>query len=51
MDIRHGQLLVRTVVQDGSIANFSGCLAQKDGPRLTIAEINEIAASGWIGRQ
>jgi antitoxin PrlF len=47
----NGQLLVRTAVQDGSIADFSGCLAQKDGPKLTIAEINEIAASGWARRQ
>jgi hypothetical protein len=47
----NGQLLVRTAVQDSSIADFSSCLAQKDGPKLTIAEINEIAASGWARRQ
>jgi bifunctional DNA-binding transcriptional regulator/antitoxin component of YhaV-PrlF toxin-antitoxin module len=46
-----GRLLVRAAKQDGSIADFSGCLAQENGPRLSIAEINEIAAAGWARKQ
>jgi len=47
----HGQLVVRAAAQEGSIADFSGCLAQKGGPRLSIDEINEIAAEGWARKQ
>lgn len=43
----NGQIVVRSAVRDGVIANFSGCLARKNGPKLTINEINEIAAQGW----
>jgi hypothetical protein len=35
----------------GSIADFSGCLEQKDGPKLTIEEINEAIARGWAGER
>jgi hypothetical protein len=32
-----------------SIDDFSGCLEQKGGPKLTIEEINEVTARGWAG--
>jgi bifunctional DNA-binding transcriptional regulator/antitoxin component of YhaV-PrlF toxin-antitoxin module len=44
-----GQLLVRPVTQTGSIAAFSGSLAKKGTPRLTIKQINEAIADGWAG--
>ena len=46
-----GRLVVRAAAQDGTIADFSGCLAQKGGPKLSIEEINEIAAEGWARKQ
>jgi hypothetical protein len=35
----------------GSIAVFSGCLAQKDGTRLTIAQIKKITEDAWAGKR
>ena len=42
-----GQIVVRAASQDGAVTDFIGCLAQKDGRKLTIDEMNEIAAEGW----
>jgi antitoxin PrlF len=45
-----GRLVVRPVTQKtGSIAAFSGSLAKKGTPRLTIEQINEAIADGWAG--
>ena len=44
-----GRLLVRPVTQKSSIAAFSGSLAKKGTPRLTIEQINEAIADGWAG--
>jgi bifunctional DNA-binding transcriptional regulator/antitoxin component of YhaV-PrlF toxin-antitoxin module len=44
-----GRLVVAPARKTGSIKNFSGMLAKKDGPKLTIDEINEIIAKGWAG--
>ena len=46
-----GRLLVRPVTQKGSIAEFSGCLAQKGGPKLTIAQIKKITEDAWAGKR
>ena len=46
-----GQILVRAAAQDGSIGDFIGCLSRRGGPRLTIEQINEIAAQGWARRK
>ncbi len=32
---------------NGAITDFFGCLASPMGPRLSIEEINKIAADGW----
>jgi antitoxin PrlF len=45
-----GRMLV-TAAQNGSIADFIGCLAQRSGPKLTLAEIDEIAKQGWAKRK
>jgi AbrB family looped-hinge helix DNA binding protein len=45
-----GRLVVAPARKTGSIKNFSGMLARKDGPKLTIDEINEIIAKGWAGQ-
>ena len=42
-----GRVVVRAAEQNGRIGDFIGCLSQKKGPRLTIDEINEIAARAW----
>lgn len=42
-----GRIIVRAVELEGAVNDFIGCLAQRRGPKLTIREINEIAARGW----
>ena len=42
-----GRIVVRAAVQEGAISDFIGCLVQKDGAKLTIDEMNEIASRGW----
>lgn len=42
-----GRIVVRAAAQEGTMPDFIGCLAQKDGPKLTIDEMNEIASQGW----
>jgi bifunctional DNA-binding transcriptional regulator/antitoxin component of YhaV-PrlF toxin-antitoxin module len=42
-----GRIVVRAAAQNGRISDFVGCLAQCGGRKLTIGEINEIAARGW----
>ena len=44
-----GRLLVRAAAPKGSIASFSGSLAKKGTPRLTIKQINKAIADGWAG--
>jgi bifunctional DNA-binding transcriptional regulator/antitoxin component of YhaV-PrlF toxin-antitoxin module len=46
-----GRIIVRAAAQDGSIDDFIGCLSRRDGPKLTIEKINEIAARGWAKRK
>ena len=41
------RIIVSPAAQDGTISDFIGCLSQRGGPKLTIEEINEIAARGW----
>ena len=42
-----GRIVVRAAAQDGTIADFIGCLSRRGGRKLTIAEMNEIATRGW----
>jgi bifunctional DNA-binding transcriptional regulator/antitoxin component of YhaV-PrlF toxin-antitoxin module len=44
-----GRLMVRPATPKGSIAAFSGSLAKKGTPRLTIEQINDAIADGWAG--
>lgn len=46
-----GRLVIRPVTPAGSIAAFSGYLAKKGGPKLTIEQINEITAQAWAGKR
>jgi len=41
------RIIVSAPAQDGTISDFIGCLSQRGGAKLTIEEINEIAARGW----
>jgi bifunctional DNA-binding transcriptional regulator/antitoxin component of YhaV-PrlF toxin-antitoxin module len=46
-----GRLLVHPGIQTSSITEFSGCLAQKGSPRLTIAQIKKITEDAWAGKR
>lgn len=46
-----GRLVVGPVSKTGSIDNFIGSLHRKNGPRLTIEQINQITADAWAGRR
>jgi bifunctional DNA-binding transcriptional regulator/antitoxin component of YhaV-PrlF toxin-antitoxin module len=46
-----GRLLVRAVAPNGNIDDFIGCLSRRAGPKLTIEEMNQIAAEGWAKRK
>jgi bifunctional DNA-binding transcriptional regulator/antitoxin component of YhaV-PrlF toxin-antitoxin module len=46
-----GRLIVQPAHQSGSIADFSGCLARKNGPKLTIEQIKEITEGAWAGKR
>ncbi len=42
-----GRVVVRAAVQEGSIADFIGCLTLRGGRKLTLDKMNEIATEGW----
>jgi bifunctional DNA-binding transcriptional regulator/antitoxin component of YhaV-PrlF toxin-antitoxin module len=46
-----GRIAVGSVRQTGSIADFSGCLASEDTPKLTIAQIKKITEDAWAGKR
>ena len=46
-----GRIVVRAAAQDGTIADFIGCLSRGGGPKLTIERINKIATRGWAKRK
>jgi len=43
----NGRIVVRAASQDGTIADFIGCLSHRDGRKLTIDDMSEIATEGW----
>lgn len=46
-ELPEGRVIVRAARQEGAISDFIGCLSRQGGRKLTIDEINEIAAQGW----
>lgn len=46
-----GRLVMRPVAQKHSIEDFSGCLAKKGTPRLSIAQIKKITEDAWAGKR
>jgi bifunctional DNA-binding transcriptional regulator/antitoxin component of YhaV-PrlF toxin-antitoxin module len=46
-----GRLVVQPVAQTGSITEFSGCLARKGTPKLTIAQIKKTTEDAWAGKR
>ena len=46
-----GRLMVQPAARTGTIADFSGCLARKGGPKLTIAQIKKITEDAWAGKR
>ncbi|MGD0548065.1 MAG: AbrB/MazE/SpoVT family DNA-binding domain-containing protein [Terracidiphilus sp.] len=46
-----GRLVLQPAARTGSIDDFIGCLEQKDGIRLTIAQIKKITEDAWAGKR
>jgi bifunctional DNA-binding transcriptional regulator/antitoxin component of YhaV-PrlF toxin-antitoxin module len=46
-----GRLMVHPAARTGSIERFFGSLEQKDGPKLTIAQIKKITEDAWAGKR
>ena len=42
-----GRIVVRAAAPNGPISDFIGCLSQKKGRKLTVDEMNAIAAQEW----
>jgi antitoxin PrlF len=47
----NGQLVLRPATQKHSMKGFSGLLAKKGTPRLTIAQIKRITEDAWAGKR
>jgi bifunctional DNA-binding transcriptional regulator/antitoxin component of YhaV-PrlF toxin-antitoxin module len=45
-----GRILVKAAAPTGHISDVFDFLKRKNGTSLSIADINEIAARGWAGR-
>jgi hypothetical protein len=45
-----GRIEVRAAKSAGSISDVFGMLKRKDGRRLSIEDMNRIAARGWAGK-
>ena len=45
-----GRAEVRAAHSPASIDDFVGCLRHPDAPRLSLAEIEEVARQGWAGQ-
>jgi bifunctional DNA-binding transcriptional regulator/antitoxin component of YhaV-PrlF toxin-antitoxin module len=46
-----GRIEVKATRPTGKISEAFGFLKRKGGPRLSIEEINRIAADGWAGKR
>jgi bifunctional DNA-binding transcriptional regulator/antitoxin component of YhaV-PrlF toxin-antitoxin module len=46
-----GRLVVGSAAKTGSIARFSGYLAKRGAPRLSIAQIKKITEDAWAGKR
>ena len=46
-----GRIEMRTIRPTGKISDAFGLLKKKDGPSLSIEDINRIAAEGWSGKR
>jgi bifunctional DNA-binding transcriptional regulator/antitoxin component of YhaV-PrlF toxin-antitoxin module len=46
-----GRIEMKAVRPAGKISDVFGSLKRKDGPSLSIEEINEVARQGWAGKR
>ncbi len=46
-----GRIAISATVKKGSIKAFSGALARKGIPKLTIEQIKRITEDGWAGKR
>ena len=47
----NGRIEVKAAGPAGKISDAFGFLKRKDGPTLTVEEMNRIAARGWAGKR
>jgi hypothetical protein len=50
-DLSDRRIEMRAVRPTGKISDVFGLLKRKNGPTLSIEEINEVARRGWAGRR
>ena len=46
-----GRILVKAAQPEGTMADFIGCLSDREGRKLTIEEMNEITAQAWANKR
>ena len=46
-----GRIIARAAHPEGSISDVFDFLKRKDGPTLSIEDMNRIAAQGWAGKR
>jgi AbrB family looped-hinge helix DNA binding protein len=47
----NGRIEVKAARPKGDISKFFGSLAQKNGPHLTIEEMNKVISDAWAGKR
>jgi hypothetical protein len=47
----HGRIEMKAARPTGKISDLFGLLKRKDGPSLSIEQINRITARGWAGKR
>ena len=46
-----GRILVKAAQPEGTMADFIGCLSDREGRKLTIEEMNEITTQAWANKR
>ena len=49
--IRNGRIEMKAARPTGKVSDAFGVVKKKDGPALSIEQMNKIAAQGWAGKR